>query len=124
MNFQLNFKSITFLFPLFHLFLFLHLCPQQIFISAGFELLSEEEPIEDAHRSIDKRSSEEYEEFIKGSGRLPMGFGKRSAGQQTNNFLLPPFTSTRLLKSNNQQGFWVIRPFIYGMHPIPRDWTV
>uniref|UniRef100_A0A915NWT3 Uncharacterized protein n=1 Tax=Meloidogyne floridensis TaxID=298350 RepID=A0A915NWT3_9BILA len=93
---------------------------------ADFEnnLIYREEPIEDAHRSIDKRSSEEYEEFIKGSGRLPMGFGKRSGGQQTNNFLLPPFTSTRLLKSNNQQGFWVIRPFIYGMHPIPRDWTV
>jgi len=50
-----------------------------------------------------------------------MGFGKRSA--QTNNFPSFPIP-TRLLKSNNQQGFWVIRPFIYGMHPIPRDWTV
>ncbi|KAL7069828.1 hypothetical protein ACQ4LE_011008 [Meloidogyne hapla] len=122
MHCQLNFKSITLLFPLFHLFLFLHLCPQQITISAGFELLSEEEPIEDTHRSIDKRSSEEYEEFIKGSGRFPMGFGKRSSST-TNNFERTSLPATRFLKSN-PRGLWVIRPFIYGMHPIPRDWTV
>ena len=52
-----------------------------------------------------------------------MGFGKRSLSfgglTSQNNFERSYLPSTRLLKSN-----WVVRPFIYGMHPIPREWTV
>jgi hypothetical protein len=44
-----------------------------------------------------------------------MGFGKRSSTLNKNNNFEMPIT-TKLLKSN-----WIVRPFIYGMHPIPRE---
>ncbi|KAF7638902.1 hypothetical protein Mgra_00001711 [Meloidogyne graminicola] len=134
---QLNLKNIFLLFPLLNLFLFLNLCPQQILISDGFELLSEcqnlksldnqifgtemestKKPIieDDTHRSIDKRSSEEYEEFIKGGGRFPMGFGKRSTTFSNN------FERNSFIPGRNTN--WVIRPFIYGINPIPREWRI